>query len=208
MISGVLVWALAVAQAHPFGARFAAHAVAVDVGERTIHVEYIADVPNPLVVSATQDPQADPVRAMALELLSGLVLEVDGETAELVPDGSWQVQRTDDTHQFLWRLDATVPHAPTTVELSNGNLPDVTAVFRAKVTTATDDLVLTESSLWRMQDGEIVLDETDRWRTDERMRVLRVTVRARPRLWPWLLPVGGLALTGMVVLLRRRAPPR
>ena len=185
------MWLVVAAQAHPFGARFAAHMLEVEVGRTTIDVQYVADVPNPLVATATADRHADPLTAMAEELRSGLLLEVDGQSVALQPHGLWTVTPTDDTHQFAWSLRAAIPTGTRRVTVSNGNLPEVTAVYRSRVTVA-DGLLADACSLWRLRDDEIALDETDRWRTDERNRTLWVDVReplgAASPLWLWLFP--------------------
>ncbi len=169
------LWLALAAHSHPFGARFAAHLVELEVGDSGVRVAYLADVPNPIVQTATRDPRANPVEEMALELLSGLVLEVDGETHSLAPAGPWSATATEDTHQFQWVLEAELDRPPASVALSNGNLPDVPAVYRARVTVGGTQ-VPTDCSLWRVRNDEIALDETDRWRTDERNRTLSVSL--------------------------------
>lgn len=170
------LWCALSAQAHPFGARFAAHLMELEVGREGVRVQYLADVPNPLVATATSDRGADPLPAMANELRSGLLLEVDGTSIPLEPDGVWTVTPTEDTHQFSWTFTAAIPPGSTSVEVSNANLPDVTAVYRSRVTVA-DGLVATACSLWRMRGDELAIDETDRWRTDERNRTLSVEIQ-------------------------------
>ena len=105
------------------------------------------------------------------------------------------------------------------MELSNANLPGIPAVHRGRV-TVTDGLRVEDCTLWRMRDGVLVLDETDRWRTDERHRTLGVTVRPPtllaagdrgPRLaadarvtdstppWPLVAVAGGLLFAGLAL---------
>ena len=171
-----LVWCALAASAHPFGARFAAHLIEVDVGREHVRVRYLADVPNPIVATATRKPGADTLQAMASELQSGLLLEIDGVSVALEPRGPWSAVPTEDTQQFSWSFIAKMPRGGQRVVVSNANLPDVAAVFRGRI-TITDGLLASDCTLWRMNDGAIALDETDRWRTDVRHRTLGVTVR-------------------------------
>ncbi len=169
------LWLAFTAHSHPFGARFAAHLVELEVSDSAVRVNYLADVPNPIVQTSTRDPSADPLAEMALELLSGLLLEVDGATLRMEPVGPWSARATEDTHQFQWTLEAALPNPPTDVVVSNANLPDVAAVYRSRVSVGGSS-VPTACSLWRMRDNAIALDETDRWRTDERNRTLSVSL--------------------------------
>lgn len=163
-----------VAQAHPFGARFAAHLVELDVTEDRLEVRYLADVPN-AVVAAGARPGRSPLDDMAEELRSGLLLEVDGRSILLEPTAPYAHVATEDTQQFAWTLAASLEEPPRQVTLSNGNLPDVVSVFRGSVRVG-GRLAASACSLWRVTDGLIALDESDRWRTDERHRTLSVTV--------------------------------
>lgn len=202
MSSCLAAWLVLAAEAHPFGARFAAHLTNVDVGPDRVSVRYTADVPNPIVATATRTPGVDPVEAMAEELRTGLVLLVNGEVAPMSPDGPWSVRPTEDTHRYTWALSAGLEAPPATVELSNGNLPDVPAVFRAHVDVA-DGWEIAESTLWRVRDGVVELDESDLWRTDERHRTLTVAVRERrSALWPALLGLGLVVAFSAIAALR------
>lgn len=179
----IAAWLLgATCHAHPFGARFATHLQELDVAPDRVEVRYLADVPNAIVAAGAR-PGRDPLDDMAEELRSGLVLRVDGRSVALVPAGPYDHQPTDDTQQFAWRLTAELEAPPHEVELSNGNLPEVVAVFRSNARVA-GPLAAGDCSLWRLRDGRIALDESDRWRTDERHRTLSVEVGP---------PLGGLS---------------
>ena len=69
------------------------------------------------------------------------------------------------------------------MELSNANLPEVLAVHSAQA-WLLDGLVATECSLWRMHEGELVLDDHGRWRSTEQARTLRLGFEPSP---PWAL---------------------
>lgn len=172
----MIPWLVGLALAHPFGSKLTAHQVRVELGASEVRLQYRADVPNPLVASATRRSDADPIEEMALELNDGLVFLVNGQRRSLTAFGDWESTPNDDATTFQW--DYRLPLEPGTheVELSNGNLPDVLSVHSAEVWVGPA-WTASACSLWRFHDGELVLDEHGRWRATEKGRTVSVAVR-------------------------------
>lgn len=181
------LWFSSLAVGHPFGAKFAAHRLELHVELDHVEVHYVVDVPNPIVGEAGRGGQ-DPIASTARDLISGLALELDGDSVLLTldPDRTPSASPTDDTHQFDIWLIAPVTASATEIRLSNGNLPDVMSVYSSRVTLGPA-LAATDCSLWRQRDGALVRDDSDRWRTEVSHRTLEVAV-TRPRgptAWIW-----------------------
>ncbi len=176
-----VVLAAGVAWAHPFGAQYAAHRVDVHVGADAVAVHYIAEVPSGLL----RGP--DGLSDMKMELLSGLVLQVDGATVPLVLAGPAEVQENDDSVQIGLRLHADLEAPPTEVLISDGNLPDVAGVFSSTATVESGFSVL-ESSLLSIRNGVVTRDDSDRWHMGAGHRETRLHVAAASPVWSWLGP--------------------
>ena len=181
----MLGWLLAVAAAHPFGSKLAAHQIVVDVGATELAIQYRAEVPNPLVRTSTRRPDADPIREMALELRDGLRVTVDQQELGLGDSGDWEASPNDDAHTFIWRYRIPLDPGAHTIEVSNGNLPGVLAVHSAEL-WVTDNLEIVDCSLWRFHEGEIVLDDHGRWRATEQGREVRFQTQPAGWLRSWM----------------------
>jgi len=183
-LAGVLIGLAPAAAAHPFGAQYAAHRVDLHVGPSEIQVGYIAEVPIPiLMATGAQDPLGD----MKLELLSGLVLQVNGTSVPLDVAGPAHVERNDDAYTIGLELVAHTESPIREVVLSDGNLPDVPGVFSSTATVAPAFQVQ-ESSLLRIRDGEVARDDSGRWRMGPGHRETSLTLRRVPSLWTWVAP--------------------
>jgi len=172
------------ASAHPFGAKYAAHRVDLHIGDEAIELHYIAEVPNGILKASRAD---DPLDEMKMELLSGLVLQVDGEPIALRVAGPAEIQENDDAYQIGLRMRAELPGPISEIVLSDGNLPDVPGVFSATA-TVDDGIRVLESSLLRLKEGVVHRDDSERWHMGPGHRETTLHI-AQPWLaWTWIGP--------------------
>lgn len=168
---------------HPFGAQFAAHRTELWVATDEVAVSYTAEVPLGVVRRAARRPEDDPVAETWRMLRSGLILQVNGQPVPLMLDDPSPIsaEQADDAMRFTLRLRADLDAPPKQVELGNANMPEVLSVFNSAVTVGPG-LLVDHCSLWKVADGSLLRDETDRWRTEEVHRTLRVEVQ-QPSPW-------------------------
>ena len=217
--SAAILWALfTLANAHPFGSKLAAHQLKVHISAHELAVDYTADVPNAIVATATRSPTADPLKAMALELHSGLLLLVDGTTVPLEPTEPWTVEDTEDTQRFHWSYRVPLETGVHNLDISNGNLPGVMSVHSV-IATVSDGIRVKQTSLWRFHKDKLVRDDNGRWRTTDDARSLSLTTVAPSpltKLWTssepvslgearihadtWFYPLAVAALSGILGL--------
>ncbi len=179
-----------VALAHPLGERFATQTTILEVHRDHLRVDYVAEVPHAVLRSASVT--GDPVAAMAIELQSGLLLQVDGEVVSMTRRGPARppVPTSEHTWGFELALEAPLPAGAEAIRVSTANLQDTQSYFAGDVRLA-DGLAIDSCSLLVVDDGEIVRDDTLRWRRDESARVLQVELAPpAPSWWRALSPSG------------------
>lgn len=184
------------AGAHPFGARFAAHRLQVEVGPDELVVDYSADLPDRLYRT---ERRGDPIAELRTELEAGILALVDGQPVPLTRRTAGAPQRTSE-HTTAMDLRWTGPLPPgrsvVEIQVSNGNLPDVPA-YSSAFATVRGGVFVRRCSLLREADGAVVRDDSGRWRTGDAARVVSLTVQRPVGLrsaWLWLAPAPEHAL--------------
>jgi hypothetical protein len=168
------------AQAHPFGDRYAAQRVLMDLGRERIVVHYTADAPPGMLVDDAADLEG------ALDMLErGLVLSVDGTTVPLARRTG--THRPDlvsmHTHLFDLVLVAEVDLAGRhTIELGNANLGGQPCYFYDDVRVVGSAWVHEASLQVARRDGELI-DLSAAWTRSELRRRIRVEVELPDDPW-------------------------
>ncbi|HHO54222.1 MAG TPA: hypothetical protein ENK18_25970 [Deltaproteobacteria bacterium] len=132
------VWILSsVAIAHPVGERAATQITAVVVYADHVEIDYVAEVPHALIRAGAAHRGADPLEAMATELASGLLVEIDGVRVEPTERGLVQPRPSAaHTWTFTRQLSAPLPRGAHTVEVSTSNLLDAHNYFAQRLALA------------------------------------------------------------------------
>jgi hypothetical protein len=124
-----------VAHAHPFGDRFTAQRLEVDVEPETVVIRLTADVPDALLTFMVPR-SADPVGEVLSRLDHGLVVTVDGVQQPLRRlDHAARVdlvQGTDHVLEGRWQADVALAGRHQ-LRITNGNLGDQPSYFRDEV---------------------------------------------------------------------------
>ncbi len=201
---------LSVAVAHPIGSTVAAQTTVLTVRADRIEVLYTAEVPDDLLRPRPAAP--DPAVAMATELGTGLVLQVDDAVVPLEREPSPPPEPGDrHTTTFTSRYSAPLSMGARRIRVSTTNLLDARNVYAADV--RLEPVFTVEScSLHAERDGRVVRDDALRWKPEEEARSVEVILASRtPRAVAWLLgrgtePVRASALRSRTGL-ARLAPP-
>lgn len=169
---------VAAAVAHPVGERAATQITSVVVCADRIDVDYVAEVPHALIRAGSRGP--DPLEAMATELASGLLIEVDGDRVEATLRESVAPRPSSDhTWALTQRLSAPLADGARVVSVSTANLLDADNYFAQQI---------------RLADGHRaracgVVEPPLSWRRGEAHRRLSVTLGPRTPGWlRWLAP--------------------
>ena len=188
ILCGIALWATIPAAAHPFSSKTISHRLDVTVQQDQLRVYYTVDVPTTLM---GRKPDARMLKSMGEDLQNGLALQVDEVGIQFIPLESPTIIQDDDTHRFTLSLAAPVQHGKHKIRLSNGNMPDITAVHSAVV--SSHGWVVVDNSLWRMHNQKWVRDDSDRWSFDPSRRTLDLQIRPPALLErPWV-PAGEVA---------------
>ncbi|MCB9684463.1 MAG: hypothetical protein H6738_05350 [Alphaproteobacteria bacterium] len=205
-------WALAsVAGAHPMGSTVATQTTVVVVEHDAVDVTYTAEVPDDVLRPSASG--LDPHAAMAVELGTGLVLQVDDHVVHMVSvdDAPAPAPGSRHTTTFVQHLRADLPADPHRIRVSTANLLELRNVYAAEVKLEPVWRVAS-CSLLTTRDGKVVRDGSLRLQPEEEARSVEVVLDGRePRLVATLLGRGGepvragklLARTGLA----RFAPP-
>lgn len=173
------------AQAHPFGDRYAAQRLSVDLSRQEVVVDYLADAP---LIMLTDGSDEAALQAALDTLQAGLLLAVDGRTVPLVRRAA--DHRPDlvsmHTHLFHLQLVGEVPLAARhTVEVGNINLSGRPSFFLDEVTVTGSARVHASSLRVAMRDGTVT-DLADAWSRSELRRRIRVDVELPTDPWSTL----------------------
>lgn len=178
-----MIWLLAAATAHPLGARFATQTTSLVVFADHVEVDYAAEVPLEFVGTA-RPGGSDPVAAMATEIASGLLLEVDGRVVSMVlrepmtPPGP----TSEHTLGFALALSGPLPADAHEIRVSTANLQDAQNFFAGDVRLAPG-LRARACSLLQVRARRVVRDDTLRWTRDEGARTLSVALAPTAPAW-------------------------
>ncbi len=178
--------------AHPFDSSWFGQQLDVRLQAEQIEVRYRVEVPSRVAVGwlakearAAPDVDLAVLEAQVIErelrdLEDGLVLEVDGEPQ------SWELFEVDeqtgtgDDRFVRFELGLRSRHSagPHALRLYAGNHPDEQTLFHWQV-LVDDSAVIDASSLYEVEDGEVVRDRTGEWRGEEALRELLLSWRPR-----------------------------
>lgn len=195
-----------VARAHPFDSAWYGQQLEARLEAGSLEVDYRVEVPSGVAVgwlarAARQAPERDLAEVEAeliarelQDLEQGLRLEIDGELRdwERLEVGEGTGEGDDRFVRFALRLRATLQPAPHSLRIFNGNHPDEPTLFHLSL-LVDDSVVVDASSLYTVEEGELVRDATGEWRGEEAWREL--TLAWRPRS-PLALRVVGLLRQG------------
>lgn len=183
----MILWlAVTAALAHPFGNSSASHRSELWLGSETVSLRYTAEVPADVVrANARLRPGSDPVAVTTSELVSGLVLAVDGVAVPLNVVGPARITPEQGAYTIAISFSAPLPQQGAgIVELSNANLPEVRSYWSCAVMVDRQWVVLDASVL---QGGR---DTCPEWRTGDASRTLTLSLRRTSpgeRARDWLL---------------------
>ena len=182
LLCWLCLWVAQPAAAHPFSSKTISHRLDVAVQEDQLRVYYTVDVPT-VLMGRNPDPQM--LTSMGEDLQNGLALQVDESGARFTPMEPPTIVQDGDTHRFTLSLAAPILYTPHKIRLSNGNMPDITAVHSAVV--SSQGWVVERNSLWRVHNQKLVRDDSDRWSFDPTRRTLDIDVRPPSLLeYPWM----------------------
>ena len=193
----------AVGQAHPFGARFAAHRMELLLDADEIEVRYVVDVPNAIVRSASRPTDPEPMEAMLGELTTGLVVEVNGMGVSTKTTQASRLRGDEETQLMQLVVTAPLDSEANKIRVSNGNLPETPAYFVNTVLVGPG-VAVRDSSLMQMANGEVQRDHNGRWRIGDINRSVEVDFAIGEGWFDeahrWLLhePTGRLPLAAAV----------
>ena len=192
----LIIWlAVASVWAHPFGSTLYGHKTDVRVYPERVEVNYLAEIPTPVLLSElrsfmkdidrpTGNDQARHTAQMQAELADGLRLLANGERLAWtlrdceVPSGHG------DSRFIAYHvcLTADLPEGARTLNLINGNRPDEDALFSTEVFVDPGVVLDATSQIDVDHHGQITADRSGAWRGDERERELRLSFRVRSDL--------------------------
>lgn len=176
------LWVSLPASAHPFSSKTISHRLDVTVQHDQLRVYYTVDVPTALM---GRNPGSGVLTSMGEDLQNGLALQIDEAGARFTPVQSPTVIQDGDTHRFTLSLSAPIVEESQRIRLSNGNMPDITAVHSAVV--SSQGWVVENSSLWRVHHQKLVRNDSDRWSFDPSRRTLDIDIRPPSFLErPWM----------------------
>ena len=184
---------MAAAAAHPMGARYEGHRVDVSIEADRVLVDYTFEMPtrnllDEIAADEKRGLPADgwPARKRS-ELVSGLTIAIDGETA--LSEAAPVEARTADPGftSFAFRFERPLPDGDVhTLAIGNANQPGELAYF-ANAAYVDDDWDVTATSLVTLDaDGRIDRNLQGRWRMEEEHRQVTVTVARRTGPAGWL----------------------
>lgn len=178
MIVALLV---GVAAAHPFAQEFYGHAIDMTVGEDTVRIDYIADVPTRDLWSDLRererkhDPTDRFVQQAAGTLVAGLSLTIDGAVPPTTPLAS-EVPVIDSRFvTFHVAFQVPLPPGPHRIAIGNGNAPEKIGYYLTRIDVARAWEV-TATSLIDPKTGK---DRVNEWGLDEIGRSSWVDVAPR-----------------------------
>lgn len=174
----------AVAQAHPFGDRYAAQQLEVDVHPDQVVVTLTLDVPDPLLAEEA-GTDVVPGEVLADRLLHGVTLTVDGEPTQLVELSRDVRKDLIDMHatviQLRWRAMADL-RGEHTLRVGNANLGNTPGWFRDEVRIGGGaEVTASNLVVWRHGTPSW---KTSAWSRSEGLR--RVDLSIRTPSTPWL----------------------
>lgn len=197
---------------------FLGHRMELRVGEGRLELDYVAEVPLRLVTAEAEGADRTYARRRAAELADGLRVHWNGEPLRTEAVEVAQPGKLGDQGfiEFEVRRVATLPASTGTLTVSNGNYPDREGFYATRVEVGAD-LVVTESSLARAQDGRVRDNTHGAWTRKEEAREVRVALapagfwerRAGPGVlperlrglerlrapgWTWAVGVAGVVL--------------
>lgn len=185
----MIAWLLAAsAAAHPFDAAFYGHKLGVYVGDTTVDVTYVVEVPTVDLLDrirgweARGRPRDGFDASMRAELANGLLLRVDGATTPMTVTSVASEAVSARFVEYRFALTAPLPAGDEhTIELQNGNTPDTMAYFLNEVRFAPLWSVEACSTIV-IEDGRVTASRDGKWRMEEANRVVRARVRRADRL--------------------------
>lgn len=192
-LAGLLLLLLpGLALAHPMGSDMNGHRLELQLEPEELRADYLVEVPTQRMVRDLRSflasrPAGTGMDAFAAafeeELQGGLRLLVNGAPTrwERLSD---EAPRESDSRYVTARLllRAALPADARTVQVVNGNLPDVQSLFLVSV-QVSERLVVDDCSLWeRGEDGRVARDRDGQWRMEERSRDVALSFRPRAAL--------------------------
>lgn len=182
---------IGVAFAHPFGSALYGHQLRVWLDPDAVRVDYLAEVPTPVVVrdmrvffldrpQPGKQDQDEFVARWQSELEGGLRLLVDQQPVPWRRLPETEASGVGDSRFVAFRLslEAPIPAGARTLQIANGNLPDQPSLFETELLVA-DSLSLDATSLVDVEDGEVHRDRGGGWQAEEEARELRLSFQSR-----------------------------
>ncbi len=175
----------AAAAAHPVGQGISTETAVLRLHPDHLVVEYVAEVDAALLVR--RDGPRDPAEDLAVELQTGLGLQLDDARVVLPPvDAVVDRGRSDHTVRLSATFEVPVPSGATRVAWWTTNLQGERAVRAADVWVHPSLRVVSSSLVARRADGRVLRDDGNRWSSDEDRRRVELVVRREPAAWTWL----------------------
>ena len=185
LLLSALTWA------HPFGSQLYGHRMEVRLDRGSVQIDYLAEISTPdhlrdLRTWLRQIPTPTPadedryVARVLQELQTGITVVADGELVPLTALPVGEKSGVGDTRFITFRLSlrGELPPDATTLNVVNSNLPGAAALFNTQL-FVSDAVVVDACSLFKVKDGQLVADRSERWQAQEEARELRVAFQAR-----------------------------